>query len=67
MTPAELTEALEALHLNQRKFAALIGRHHTVVNRWKMGHSPIPPEIGLVLDGIWHRQHCQPQNQQAPG
>lgn len=52
MTPLELTEAREALHLSQKALAEVLGVHPTVVNRWERGHAKIPPYMTYTMLGI---------------
>lgn len=56
MTPAELTEARESLHLSQAALARLLGVHPNIVNRWERGHAKIPPYLPLAIRGLDHDQ-----------
>lgn len=52
MTPAELTEARQQLHLSQVELSRVLGIHPTILNRWEKGHAKIPPYLHLALLGI---------------
>jgi len=54
MTPTELTEARESLHLTQRKLAEVLGVHPNLINRWEHGKAKIPPYLHLALAHLSH-------------
>lgn len=55
MTPDELTQARESLHLNQAELARVLGIHPNIVNRWERGRAKIPPYLKLAFEGLWER------------
>lgn len=58
MTPLQLTEAREALHLSQVDLARALGVSANTVSRWHQGQRSIPPYLWLALEGIQH-QRCK--------
>lgn len=58
MTPAELVERRQVLHLSQINLARALGVAANTVNRWEAGTRSIPSYLGLALDGVVHRAHC---------
>jgi DNA-binding transcriptional regulator YiaG len=58
VSPEQLTEAREALHLSQATLARTLGVAANTVNRWEHGERTIPPYLTLALDGIEHRRQC---------
>lgn len=58
MTPAELVERRNVLHLSQAELARRLGVAANTVNRWEAGTRTIPPYLDLTLDGIQH-QHIR--------
>ena len=57
MTPMQLIDAREALHLSQVDLARALGVAANTVNRWEKGQRPIPSYLWLALEGL-HHQHC---------
>lgn len=49
MTPLAFKAALDALHWNQRAFAAVIGKNEKTVRRWADGSYPVPD---IIADGL---------------
>ena len=56
MTPLEIVEAREALHMKQVELARALGVSTNTVNRWERGHHPIPPWLWLAIEGLHHQQ-----------
>lgn len=62
MTPAEIREALAALHWTQRGFAAALGVQERQVRRWASGEYLLPPAIAewLRQAAAWHNANPPP-------
>jgi DNA-binding transcriptional regulator YiaG len=58
VTPRQLTEVREALHLSQIELARQLGVAANTVNRWEAGTRKIPPYLWLALEGLQH-QRCK--------
>jgi DNA-binding transcriptional regulator YiaG len=52
MTPQDLKERREALHLSQPKLAALLGVDVMTVNRWEKGKQAPPSFLALALEAL---------------
>lgn len=52
MDKTELKERREALGMTQVSLAARLGVAPSTVARWEQGVVPIPPYLGLALQGI---------------
>jgi ribosome-binding protein aMBF1 (putative translation factor) len=52
VTPAELTQAREALGLSQVELAQQLGVHPTMVNRWERGRAKMAPYLHLALERL---------------
>lgn len=61
MTPLQLTEAREALHLSQVDLARALGVSANTVSRWHQGQRATPSYLWLALKGIQHMRDCEGQ------
>lgn len=52
MTPADLKQTRESLHISQAELARQLGVAANTVNRWEAGTRAIPPYLPLALAGI---------------
>lgn len=57
MTPLELIEARQDMHMKQVDLARALGVAPNTVNRWEAGTREIPPYLWLALIGLRHQKY----------